>query len=1049
MQLTCPHCQQDLQFSGRRPAFCAYCGKSLPPAAEATTVGCDTSPAATDDDGADPSEIGGYRLLRPIGEGGMGRVYEAEDAGGRRVALKLISAAFAASPAAVERFRREGRLASGVSHPRCVFVLTADESGGRPYIVMELMPGTTLQDLVDREGPLPIDKAIGKILDVIEGLQEAHRLGVVHRDVKPSNCFVDAEGRVKVGDFGLSKSLAASSALTRTGTFIGTPLFASPEQIKGDAVGPRSDVYSTAATLYCLLTGKAPFQGGDPAATLARIVCDPAPPMRSRRRELPEALDQAVLRGLERDPAKRWRDLDEFRSALLPFVPGRLSVVIGGLGPRFAAYLIDAVLLWIAGILLSFILGLCRVDRLLVGMAPLGRAAVQHVQDVAPWLLYFAVPEAIWGCAVGKFCLRLRVGRADANRRPTLIRSVIRTVLTYIFLCLGYLGSQAIIQVSPAESPDANIIQSCFVSLTLVLGTAAGVGLLLCPMRTRNGFRGLHEWLSGTRVIRLPDPPSRRRRTLHDRQMESSRPEGMPERLGPFEVMGALPGAAMGTLLIGRDAALGRRAWIWLRPADAPPFSPTRHAVSRTARQRWLAGGRDGPHQWDAFLAPTGVPLADAAADMPLTWAEARLLLAQLAEELELAGADGTLPPTLTTDQVWVHADGKVQLLEVAPAPAAAGGASPLGLLRQAAVLTLEGRPRAAGARPTSIRAPLPLYAARLLDRLLGIGPPWHEPPYRDLRAFRADLAAVADRPAQTTRSRRFAHGIVLSLLLAFGLFGSLGMAGALFLSTPFLLSQKVAERQELQKRLHGVIAEDAAASLNPDLGLRLAALRQAQEDARLDDDLNRIIERARSERDSMVRSMNEPSRSIITVYDEQMEAAQRKQVNDDIQYAQFPLLPGVGEPEQVRQWAAGETAIDRPMVGAVTRMMALVQIICILLWPAIWVVWALAFRGGLGLQLMGLGLMRSDGRPATRLQCAWRALLFWTPILGLSLAAVVLNWVHWARWPGDESAALLTASSVTWWAALGLLPLYLALAICFPRQGPHDWLAGTYVVPR
>ena len=129
---------------------------------------------------------------------------------GRRVALKLISADFAASPAAVERFRREGRLASGVSHPRCVFVLAADEAAGRPYIVMELMPGTTLQDLVDRDGPMPIEKAISKISDVIDGLREAHRLGVVHRDVKPSNCFLDADGRVKIGDFGLSKSLVAS-----------------------------------------------------------------------------------------------------------------------------------------------------------------------------------------------------------------------------------------------------------------------------------------------------------------------------------------------------------------------------------------------------------------------------------------------------------------------------------------------------------------------------------------------------------------------------------------------------------------------------------------------------------------------------------------------------------------------------------------------------------------------------------------------------------------------------------------------------------------------
>ena len=293
----------------------------------------------------------------------MGRVYEAEEAAtGRRVAVKLISAEYAGSPDAVERFRREGRLASGVAHPRCVFVLAADEAAGRPYIVMELMPGETLQDLVDRDGPLPPDQALVKILDVIDGLCEAHRLGVVHRDVKPSNCFLEADGRVKVGDFGLSKSLVGDAALTRTGTFLGTPLFASPEQIKSEAVGPQSDVYSVAATLYCLLTGRAPFQGGDSAATLARIVSEAPPPMRSLRPRLPAALDRVVLRGLERDPAKRWRDLDEFQAALLPFLPDRLS--IGGLGVRFGAFLIDyalfAVLGSAAALLIALLMGRVR-----------------------------------------------------------------------------------------------------------------------------------------------------------------------------------------------------------------------------------------------------------------------------------------------------------------------------------------------------------------------------------------------------------------------------------------------------------------------------------------------------------------------------------------------------------------------------------------------------------------------------------------------------------------------------------------------------------------
>src|SRR5262249_34153618 len=151
---------------------------------------------------------------------------------------------FATSREAVERFRQEGRLASMVAHPRCVFVYAADEDAGRPYIVMELMPGDTLHDYLEKRGPLPPHEAVAKILDVIDGLLEAHQLGVVHRDVKPSNCFLEADGRVKIGDFGLSKSLVSGSNLTRTGAFLGTPLFASPEQVRGEPVDPQSDVYS-------------------------------------------------------------------------------------------------------------------------------------------------------------------------------------------------------------------------------------------------------------------------------------------------------------------------------------------------------------------------------------------------------------------------------------------------------------------------------------------------------------------------------------------------------------------------------------------------------------------------------------------------------------------------------------------------------------------------------------------------------------------------------------------------------------------------------------
>jgi serine/threonine protein kinase len=178
-----------------------------------------------------PAVIGSYRRIRLLGAGGMGKVYEAEEiATGRRVALKLIAPENVSSADALIRFRREGRLAATLTHPRCVFVLRADEEAGQPYLVLELMPGKTLKDLVEKQGPLSVANAVAKMCDVMEGLGAMHQLGMIHRDVKPANCFLDADGRVKIGDFGLARALLrGDSNLTGTGVFVGTPLFASPE----------------------------------------------------------------------------------------------------------------------------------------------------------------------------------------------------------------------------------------------------------------------------------------------------------------------------------------------------------------------------------------------------------------------------------------------------------------------------------------------------------------------------------------------------------------------------------------------------------------------------------------------------------------------------------------------------------------------------------------------------------------------------------------------------------------------------------------------------
>ena len=207
-----------------------------------------------------PCDFGGYRLLRFLGRGGMGAAFEAEQTStGRRVALKMLSQNLESAEIR-GRFLREGRLAAGISHPNSLYVFGTEEIDGIPVITMEIADRGTLADQLQENGPLPVPEAVDVVLGLIAGLEAAQAAGVLHRDVKPSNVFVDAEGGVKVGDYGLSVSTVATidSFATATGVVLGPPAYAAPEQLRGDEVDLRADIYSVGATLYSLLTDQAP-----------------------------------------------------------------------------------------------------------------------------------------------------------------------------------------------------------------------------------------------------------------------------------------------------------------------------------------------------------------------------------------------------------------------------------------------------------------------------------------------------------------------------------------------------------------------------------------------------------------------------------------------------------------------------------------------------------------------------------------------------------------------------------------------------------------------
>jgi beta-lactam-binding protein with PASTA domain/predicted Ser/Thr protein kinase len=258
---------------------------------------------------------GRYRVLHRVGSGGMADVVCAEDLQlGRKVAIKLLHRRFAQDEEFVERFRREASSAAGLQHPHVVAVYDRGAWDDTYYIAMEYLEGRTLKKLVQEEAPLAPARAIDLTIQILRAARFAHKRGIIHRDLKPHNVIIDGEGRAKVTDFGIAK--AGASDMTQTGSIMGTAQYLSPEQAQGHSVSAPSDLYSVGIILYEMLTGRVPFEG-ESAVTIAlkQVSEAPVPPSRHNP-QVPPALEAVVLRALQKDPARRFGDADEFIAAL-------------------------------------------------------------------------------------------------------------------------------------------------------------------------------------------------------------------------------------------------------------------------------------------------------------------------------------------------------------------------------------------------------------------------------------------------------------------------------------------------------------------------------------------------------------------------------------------------------------------------------------------------------------------------------------------------------------------------------------------------------------
>ncbi len=685
-----------------------------------------------------PCEFGGYRLRGLLGRGGMGTVYDAEQiATGRRVALKMLGHGLD-SPEMRQRFLREGRLAASVSHPNSLYIFGAEEIAGAPVITMEIAGSGTLKDMLRRRGPLSATEAVDAILDVIAGLDAACQAGVLHRDIKPSNCFVTPDGSVKIGDFGLSVSTLAKDTayVTAAGAIMGTPAYASPEQLRGDELDLRADIYSVGATLFTLLTCRAPFDGENAVQVVANAVNQKPKPLTEFRDDLPPGLERVVTRCLAKEPDGRYADYSTLCNALLPFSSKE---------PEPASMLVRASAGWI-DYLIAFLPPYLALMLLVGAQGLLVQPLVDRTFYSARFyfvllgfgFLYFTIVEGIWGAGLGKWLKGLCVIRPN-GRPPGFSRALIR-------ICIPILSVEAVrmpLTMAFISDPNWSGLQTALFVVTAVVCGWIPV-LLTLRARRENGFATLWDLASGTRVVVKPKgttPPS---------IMPEIHPEAPAEdanSLGPFRIVKEM---VPGEWIVATDPVLRRSIWL-LQQAPSKLSLPRRN-VARPGCFRWLQELQTPDANWDALEATEGVPFADLVeGGRHVPWGTLRHWLHDLASEMWAATGDQTLPAELSLDHIWITKAGHAVLLD-RPWP---GNKTCAELIPVRNLAGQQSFLNAVAAHGESTS--LPLHARPVLKNL-------EDGKFEKLSFLTGTLRGLLDKPAEVSSSIRAGSLFVLPL---------------------------------------------------------------------------------------------------------------------------------------------------------------------------------------------------------------------------------------------------------------------------------------------
>ncbi len=939
-----------------------------------------------------PRTAGGFELRRELGRGGMGVVYEArETASGRTVALKVLAAELRVSDEAFERFRREARLAASISDHHCVFVYGAHEVEGSPAIAMELCPGETLDQKLASKQTIPVQTAVRWTLEILTGLEAAHERGIVHRDVKPSNCFTTADGHAKIGDFGLSRTLESDIQLTQSGAFLGSPLYASPEQIRGREVDLRSDMYSCGATLYALLTGRAPHSGSNIGEVLARILSETPPAPRAIRADIPRELERVVMRSMDRDPKRRFQDYSSFREALQPFAAA--DVAPAGPIRRFVGYAIDF-LAWKFATTF-FALGAAWAGFNVFEADPERPWMLRSVTSAAalasvPWILSMLF-EGWFGAGPGKWLMGQRVVAVD-SLHPSFARAALRATVFYapgvVIQCIAML---------------LELGQTTF-SLLTDLGEIGIVLGLIVTMRRSNGYRAVHDFASGTRVIQKRSPFGASRQASPPPSAALEPAVGVPSTVGAYEIHGMVGSSRDGVVLAARDAHLDRSVWIHARRTTIGASDEARRALSRGGRLRWLDSlNSEGVH-YEVFESPGGISLVHSkVSETRIHWPTAQRFLAALADELAATSNRGNVPVRFDVAQIWIDRMWNPRLLDFPIGAREASSANGVELLTEAARrMLLEDD-------DSTVKLPrdLPAHAEPVVARLLG-----HANPFVDLDDARRELATLGERPSVVTRAARAAQmtvggglPVLLAVLSVVAAFWILPLGGELIRVGAYV------EELDAQSRV-GDESPSPEAKLAPD---QIKA-RQI------------LISHMASNpfgQAALRRDLSEPHREIVR----DAVARYPEPTGSDVAWAQ-----GVSDRTQSGDDSRASNEVPRIARSLLTFM----PLTVVLLWGFCGTVSAFLFDGGMTLMLCGIRVRSRRGMLASRWRCAWRCLISWVPFaIAYGVGAYFTN----------------EGNPVTGWTVTGFTALVHAIAIAFslwrPTAGLQDRIAGTTLIVR